>query len=140
MCAHKHTHTHTHMDTQTQREITCRHTHTDTHTDIHTHRETDTHTHTQMHTHTDIQTHTLIGTHTHKHSHTQTHKPTLVSSVCGHIAALVSCLSCKTWQVDKPGAWLPRTPPGAPQVSRFLPQLFYGVASLALTAGSVQAG
>ena len=111
-----------------------------THTQGNRHTERDTHTHTQMHTHTDIQTHTLIGTHTHKHSHTQTHKPTLVSSVCGHIAALVSCLSCKTWQVDKPGAWLPRTPPGDPQVSRFLPQLFYGVASLALTAGSVQAG
>ena len=134
MCTQAHTHTHTHGHTNTKRN------NMQTHTQGNRHTERDTHTHTQMHTHTDIQTHTLIGTHTHKHSHTQTHKPTLVSSVCGHIAALVSCLSCKTWQVDKPGAWLPRTPPGDPQVSRFLPQLFYGVASLALTAGSVQAG
>ena len=91
----------------------------------HIHRETQRHTHRQTHTHRCIHRHT--NPHTHRHTHTQTqphtNRATLVSSICGHIVALVPYLSCKTWHVDKPGAWLPRTLPGTPQVSRFLPHL-----------------
>ena len=48
-------------------------------------------------------------------------------------------LLCKTWNTDKPGAWLARSslpPPPPPQSQDFCPHLIYGAASLALKAGS----
>ena len=57
-------------------------------------------------------------------------------------------LSCKTWNVTKPGAWLARCPPGAQQSQGFSPNLSTALqvlqSQLAGTVthrqGSVQAG
>ena len=45
-------------------------------------------------------------------------------------------LSCKTWNVAKPGAWMARSPAQGLNNLKISPHFICGVASLALTAGS----
>ena len=73
-----------------------------------------------MHTQTYKPTHSQTHTHTHTAAHKQSHAGIL--NLWAHSSS-GSTFVLQNLAVDKPGTWLPRTLPGAPQVSRFLPHL-----------------